>query len=51
VDEIGDEPPEYDPEYYAARLAKSLGRITEAFGWKEDELLKGTRQSTLFDFN
>tara|TARA_B100000131_G_scaffold323238_1_gene380793 strand:- start:315 stop:2960 length:2646 start_codon:yes stop_codon:yes gene_type:complete len=50
VDEIGDDPPKYDPEYYAARLAKSLGRITEAFGWKEQELLKGTRQSTLFDF-
>jgi len=50
VDEIGEEPPDYDREYYAARLAKSLGRITEAFGWSEKELLRGTRQSSLFDF-
>ena len=50
VDEIGGEPPEYDREYYAGRLAKSLGRITEAFGWDEKNLLKGTRQSSLFDF-
>ena len=51
VDEIGGEPPEYDDKYYAERLAKSLGRITEAFGWSEQELLRGTRQSTLFDFS
>jgi DNA polymerase I len=50
VDEIGDEPPDYDREYYAGRLAKSLGRITEAFGWKEQELLRGSRQSSLLDF-
>jgi len=50
VDEIGDGPPEYDGEYYAGRLAKSLGRITEAFGWTEQELLRGTRQSSIFDF-
>ena len=50
VDEIGDEPPDYDREYYAGRLAKSLGRITEAFGWTEQELLRGTRQSSIFDF-
>ncbi len=37
VDEIGEEPPVYDPTYYARRLAKSLGRITEAFGWSEIE--------------
>ena len=50
VDEIGGDPPEYDREYYAKRLAKSLGRVTEAFGWDEKNLLKGNRQSNLFDF-
>ena len=39
VDEIGEKAPKYDPDYYARRLAKSLGRITEAFGWSEKELL------------
>jgi len=50
VDEIGEAPPVYDPPYYARRLAKSLGRITEAFGWKEKELLSGSRQQSIFDF-
>ena len=50
VDEIGEEPPEYDPSYYAKRLAKSLGRITEAFQWSEKELLSGSRQQSIFDF-
>ena len=50
VDEIGGDPPEYDREYYAKRLAKSLGRVTEAFGGDEKNLLKGNRQSNLFDF-
>ena len=50
VDEIGGDPPEYDRKYYAQRLAKSLGRVTEAFGWDEKNLLKGNRQSNLFDF-
>ena len=50
VDEIGGDPPEYDRKYYAERLAKSLGRVTEAFGWDEKNLLKGNRQSNLFDF-
>ena len=50
VDELGVEPPVYDPEFYAKRLATALGRITEAFGWNEKELLQGTRQQTLFDF-
>jgi len=53
VDEIGGEPPSYDPNYYAKRMAKSLGRITEAFGPDEKELLKGPRpkgQSSIFDF-
>ena len=55
VDEIGGDPPSYDPNYYAKRLAKSFGRITEAFGEEhsEKELLKGPRpkgQSSIFDF-
>jgi len=47
VDEIGGEAPDYDREYYAGRLAKSLGRVTDAFGWDEKNLLKGTRQDSL----
>ena len=47
IDEIGGEPPDYDREYYAKRLAKSLGRVTDAFGWDEKNLLKGTRQDSL----
>ena len=31
TEELGDDPPEYDSEYYAKRLATALGRITEAF--------------------
>ena len=50
VDEIGEKAPKYDPDYYARRLAKSLGRITEAFGWSENELLSGSRQQSIFDF-
>ncbi|MAV60240.1 MAG: hypothetical protein CND89_01560 [Marine Group II euryarchaeote MED-G38] len=50
VDELGTKPPEYDSEYYAKRLAKALGRITEAFNWSEKELLSGSRQKKLFDF-
>ena len=50
VDEIGEAPPRYDPEYYARRLATALGRITEAFGWGKTELMSGSRQQTLFDF-
>ena len=50
VDEIGEKAPMYDPDYYARRLAKSLGRITEAFGWSETELLSGSRQQSIFDF-
>ena len=50
VDEIGEKAPKYDPDYYARRLAKSLGRITEAFGWSETEVLSGSRQQSIFDF-
>ena len=50
TDELGDEPPSYDPEYYARRLATALGRITEAFSWNEKDLLQGSRQQSLFDY-
>ena len=53
VDEIGGEPPDYDADYYAKRLAKSIGRVTEAFGPDEKELLEGARpkgQSSIFEF-
>ena len=50
VDETGEEPPTYDPDYYARRLARSLGRITEVFDWDENELLQGSRQQSIFDF-
>ncbi len=36
------------PAYYAGRLAKSLARITEVFGWDERALRTGGRQATLF---
>ena len=38
-----------DYKYYAKRLAQMAGRVTEVYGWSEDELLKGSRQKTLFD--
>ena len=50
VEETDDKPPNYDPEYYAKRMATALGRITEAFGWDADELLRGTRQKSIFEF-
>ena len=50
VDEIGEDPPRYDPEYYARRLATALGRITEAFGWGDTELMSGSRSTSIFDF-
>ncbi|MFQ5837966.1 MAG: DNA-directed DNA polymerase [Thermoplasmata archaeon] len=37
-----------DWEYYARRLAQTLGYITEVFGWDEKSLLVGSQQSTLF---
>tara|TARA_B100000131_G_scaffold192972_1_gene185486 strand:+ start:2785 stop:5292 length:2508 start_codon:yes stop_codon:yes gene_type:complete len=50
VEDGGEPVSNYDPDYYSKRLAKALGRITEAFGWSENELLTGTRQTTLFSF-
>ena len=37
-----------DYRYYAKRLAQMAARVTEAYGWSEDDLLKGSQQSTLF---
>jgi len=48
VSETGEDPPLPDRSFYAARLARAMGRITEAFGWSEDDLLQGNRQSSLF---
>ncbi|MFW5927838.1 MAG: DNA-directed DNA polymerase [Thermoplasmatota archaeon] len=39
---------EPDWEYYARRIAKTLSRVTEVFGWDEDALLAGNKQSSLF---
>jgi DNA polymerase I len=50
VEETGIEQDDYDPEFYAKRVATAMGRITEAFGWNADDLLKGNRQTTLFSF-
>jgi DNA polymerase I len=50
VEDGGEPVKTYDNIYYSKRLAKALGRITEAFGWSESELLSGTRQTTLFSF-
>ena len=50
VDEIGEAAPKPDADFYADRLARAMGRITEAFGWSRDDLLKGNRQATLFSF-
>ena len=54
VDEIGDEPPKPDPQYYVNRLAKSLGRITSALKFDESQLKDYAKnpstQKSLFDF-
>ncbi|MGM0509943.1 MAG: DNA-directed DNA polymerase [Thermoplasmatota archaeon] len=41
---------EYEPDwhYYARRIAKTLSRVTEVFGWEKDGLLAGNKQSSLF---
>ncbi len=38
-----------DYSYYAERLAQTLARVTEVFGWNAADLLKGSRQQTLGD--
>ena len=40
----------YDGRFYAERLAAALGRITEAFGWTAQDLMRGSRQTSLFSF-
>jgi DNA polymerase I len=36
-----------DYHYYAERMAASMARVTEVFGWNERELLSGQKQRTL----
>ena len=40
----------YDGRFYAERLAAAIGRITEAFGWTAEDLMRGSRQTSLFSF-
>jgi DNA polymerase I len=39
---------EPDWEYYARRVATTISRVTEVFGWDEKTLLGGGRQKSLF---
>lgn len=39
-----------DFAYYAQRLARSLARVTEVFGWDETALLSNSREKALRDF-
>ena len=41
---------EYDGQFYAERLAAAVGRITEAFDWTASDLMKGSKQASLFDY-
>jgi DNA polymerase I len=41
--------PDYD--YYARRLAMTLARITDVFGWSTRELLSGRQQTSLFSYD
>jgi len=41
-----DKEPDY--HYYAKRIAKTLARVTDVFGWDEDGLMAGNKQSDLF---
>ncbi|MEM2943558.1 MAG: DNA polymerase domain-containing protein [Methanomassiliicoccales archaeon] len=38
-----------DWRYYAERLAQTVARATEVFGWDEQSLMLGSQQFTLFD--
>lgn len=38
-----------DYRYYATRLAATIARVTESFGWDEKSLLSGVQQSSLLD--
>ncbi len=37
-----------DYKYYAERLSKMAGMVTDVFGWGEKDLMMGSQQSTLF---
>ncbi|NLL94701.1 MAG: DNA polymerase II [Thermoplasmatales archaeon] len=39
-----------DYQYYAGRIAQTLARVTEVFGWDEKDLMMGSQQATLFDW-
>ncbi|MCK5397558.1 MAG: DNA polymerase II, partial [Thermoplasmata archaeon] len=41
--------PDYD--YYARRVAMTLARITDVFGWDTQELLSGRQQTSLFSYD
>ncbi len=38
-----------DYKYYATRLASTISRVTDSFGWDGKSLVSGTQQVTLFD--
>ena len=38
-----------DYRYYAERIAQMASRITEIYGWKEEDLLAGSQQTTLLE--
>ncbi len=38
-----------DYRYYAERLSKMAGMVTDVFGWGEKDLMMGSQQATLFD--
>lgn len=40
-----------DYEYYARRVAMTLARVTDTFGWDTQELLTGTQQKSLFSYD
>ncbi|MDO9537291.1 MAG: DNA polymerase domain-containing protein [Thermoplasmata archaeon] len=39
-----------DYEYYARRVAMTLARVTDTFGWDTQELLTGSQQQSLFSY-
>jgi DNA polymerase I len=38
-----------DYRYYATRLAATIARVTDSFGWDEKSLVSGVQQSSLFN--
>lgn len=39
-----------DHEYYARRVAMTLARVTDSFGWDTQDLLTGAQQKSLFSY-